>query len=92
MSKVEFFQAMFPRAANQQKTLAIGSILGGVGSYAVQPSHPHAPYFLTAGLSLTALVGWTYAAIMPINYQLMDGEGTISSIPHFKKALPNYCC
>ena len=37
-------------------------------------TNPIAKYFLGSGLCFASLIPWTLVMIMPINYQLMDGE------------------
>ena len=71
---VDNFQSTFPRAKQFQSLLALALAIHGVAQFFADMDNPGAKFFLAAGISFASLIPWTLAMIMPINYQLMDGE------------------
>ena len=71
---VDNFQQTFPRAKQFQSRLALALAIHGVAQFAADMGNPGAKFFLAAGISFASLIPWTLVMIMPINYQLMDGD------------------
>ncbi len=74
-SMIDNFQQTFPRAKAYCGALAILCAASSVGQYFIDPTGANAAVILGAGLGVLSLWPWTLVGIMPINYQLMDGEG-----------------
>jgi len=70
---VDHFQATFPRARQQQGSLAaIATFSGLTGWYLDQSKEKD--FLLAAVISTVLVLPWTKVVIMPINNLLMDGE------------------
>jgi hypothetical protein len=55
--------------------LAIVCFIAGGLVYFLEPAKLASKYFLGGGSAMLAIWPYTIFAIMPINYQLMDGDG-----------------
>ena len=77
------FQATFPFAGKQQGILSLVSLIGSLYSWSQETKEDGYLLLLNAGI-LIALTVWTFAIILPINMQLVDGTSKYSLTNHWQ--------
>ena len=88
-SRLAHFQATFPYAGKQQGGLSLIALASSIYSWYSGTEEEKKCYFLANAGLLLALTVWTFAVILPINLQLIDGTSKKCSICiAFKLALP----
>eukprot|EP00090_Calanus_glacialis_P015345 TRINITY_DN24226_c0_g1_i2.p1 TRINITY_DN24226_c0_g1~~TRINITY_DN24226_c0_g1_i2.p1 ORF type:complete len:160 (-),score=32.71 TRINITY_DN24226_c0_g1_i2:311-790(-) len=75
-AKLSHFQATFPFAGKQQGILSLVSLIGSLYSWSQETKEDGYLLLLNAGI-LIALTVWTFAIILPINMQLVDGTNAL---------------
>jgi hypothetical protein len=73
-SLVDHFQAMYPRAKASQGALALVAAGSGVAAY-LNTLDTNKNVLLGTALAMFAMWPYTLIALIPVNDQLMDGDG-----------------